>query len=108
MVSNQQYSHQVRIDEFLRALRSLGAKKDDIINEPLKIKYFKVMPLCSYKRHSTFAKYELDKAKEMENNDEENMEVRPPSPKRRVHKSQANVIFARKKWLVPWTALTKI
>ena len=39
MVSNQQNSNQVGIDVFLRALRSLGVKKDELSGEPLKIKY---------------------------------------------------------------------
>ena len=38
MVSNQQNLNQVGSDEFLRALRSLGVKKDYISGEPLKIK----------------------------------------------------------------------
>ena len=39
MVSNQQNLNQVGTDEFLRALRSLGVKTNDISGEPLKIKY---------------------------------------------------------------------
>ena len=37
MVSNQQNLNQVSIDKFLRALQSLGVKKDDLSGEPLKI-----------------------------------------------------------------------
>ena len=44
MVSNQQNLNQVGIDEFLRLLRSLGVKKNDIGGEPLKIKYSSVAP----------------------------------------------------------------
>ena len=53
MVSNQQNLNQVSIDEFLRALRSLGVKKDDISGEPLKIKYSSVVPIAptSVTRH---------------------------------------------------------
>ena len=45
MVGNQQNLNQVGIDEFLRALRSLGVKKNDISGEPLKLKYSNVAPL---------------------------------------------------------------
>ena len=45
MVSNQQNLNQVGIDEFLRAIRSLGVKKDDISGELLKIKYSRVCAL---------------------------------------------------------------
>ena len=37
MMSNQQNLNQAGIDESLRAIRSLGVKKDDISGEPLKI-----------------------------------------------------------------------
>ena len=37
IVSLQQNLYQVRIDEFLSALQSLGVKKDDISGEQLKI-----------------------------------------------------------------------
>ena len=48
MVSNQQNLKQVGIDEFLRELRSLGVKKNDISGGPLKIKYSNV---ASYSTH---------------------------------------------------------
>ena len=57
MVSNQQNMNQVDIDEFLRALRSLGVKKDDISGEPLKLKYNNVAPYNTHQRHSTPTKY---------------------------------------------------
>ena len=41
MVSRRQDLRQVGIDEFLRALRSLGIKKDDLSGETLKYKYTK-------------------------------------------------------------------
>ena len=44
MVSTKQNLKQVGIDEFLRALRSLGVKMDYISGEPLKIKYNNVAP----------------------------------------------------------------
>ena len=78
MVSNQQNLNQVGIDEFLRALRSLDVKKDDISGEPLKIKYSNVAPYSTHQRHSTPTKYE----DEEEDDDEE--EVQPPSHKHRV------------------------
>ena len=58
MVSNQHNLNQVGIDEFLRALRNLGVKKDDISGEPLKIKYSNVAPYSTDQRHSTPTKYE--------------------------------------------------
>ena len=61
MVSNQENLNQVGINQFLRALRSLGVNKDDISGEPLKIKYSNMAPYCSYKRHSTPTKYEDEK-----------------------------------------------
>ena len=48
MVSNQQNLNQMGIDEFLRALRSLGVKKDDISGESLKIKYSSVAPYSNH------------------------------------------------------------
>ena len=75
MVSNQQNLNQVGIDEFLRALRSLGVKKDDISGEPLKIKYSSLVPYSTRQRHLTLTKYE---DKEEDDNEEE---VRPPSHK---------------------------
>ena len=44
MVSNQLNLNQVGIYKFLRPLRSLGVKKDDISGDPLKIKYSNVAP----------------------------------------------------------------
>ena len=79
MVSNQQNLNQVGIDEFLRALRSLGFKKDDINGVPLKIKYNNVAPYSTHQRHSTATKYVNDKEEE---------DVRPPSHKHRVHKDK--------------------
>ena len=79
-MSYQQYLNQVGIDNFLRALQSLGVKKDDISGEPLKIKYSNVAPYSTYQRHSTPTKYEDE-----EKNDDEK-EVLPPSHKHRVHK----------------------
>ena len=38
MISNQINLNQVSIDECFRSLQSLGAKKDEIGNEPLNIK----------------------------------------------------------------------
>ena len=70
------------IDEFLRALRSLGVKKDDISGEPLQIKYSTVELYSTHQRHSTPTKYDDDE----EDNGEE--EIRPPSHKLRVHKDK--------------------
>ena len=58
MVNNQQNLNQVYIYEFLCALRSLDAKKDDISGEPLKIKYINVAPYSTHQRHSIPTKYE--------------------------------------------------
>ena len=82
MVSNQQNLNQVGIDEFLRALRSLGVKKDDIIGEPLKIKYSNVAPYSTYQRHSTPTRYEV------EEEDDDDEDVRPPSHKHQVNKEK--------------------
>ena len=82
MVSNQHNLNQVGIDEFLRALRSLGVKRDDISGMPLKIKYGSVAPYITHQRHSTHTKYEDEK----ENDNEE--KVRPPSHKHRVNKDK--------------------
>ena len=87
MVSNQQNLNQVGIDKFLRALQSLGVKKDDISGEPLKIKYSTLAPYSTYQRHSTSTTYK----DEEENNYEE--EVRPPSQKQRVHKDKKTSLF---------------
>ena len=80
MVSNKQNLNQVGIDEFIRALRSLGVKNDDISGEPLKIKYSNVASYSIYKRHSTPTKYED------ENEDDDKEKVRQPSDKHRIHK----------------------
>ena len=45
--------NQVGIDEFFRALRSLGVKKDDISGEPIKIKYSNVALYSTHQRHLT-------------------------------------------------------
>ena len=82
MVSNQQNLNQVGIDEFLRALRSLGVKNDDISGEPLKIKYSNVAPYSTHQRYSTPTKYE----DEEEDDDEE--DACPPSHKYRVNKDK--------------------
>ena len=81
ILSNKQNLNQVGIDEFLRALRSLGVKKDDITGEPLKIKYSNVAPYSTHQRHSKPTKYEDE-----EEDDEE--EIQPPSHKHRVHKDK--------------------
>ena len=73
MVSNQQNLNQVGIDEFLRALRSLGVKKDEISGEPLKIKYKNVAPYGAVHE-------KVDEAEDIEKE-----KVRPLSPK---HPSQ--------------------
>ena len=86
MVSNQQDLHQVGIDDFLRALRNLGVKKDEISGEPLKIKYKNVAPYSALQRHSTPLHYEHEKLNEEE--DIEKEEVRPPSPKQPSQKAK--------------------
>ena len=58
MMSNQPNLNQVGIDEFLRALRSLGIMRNDRSGEPLKIKYSNVAPYITSQRHSTLTKYE--------------------------------------------------
>ena len=70
------------IDEFPRALQSLGVKKDDISGEPLKIKYSNVAPYSIHQGHSTPTKYE----DEEEDDDEE--KEQPPSHKHRVNKDK--------------------
>ena len=82
MVSNQQNLNQVGIDEFLRALRNLGVKKDDISGEPLKIKYSNVEPYSTHQRHSTPTRYE----DEEEYDDKE--DIRPPSHRHRVNQDK--------------------
>ena len=82
MVSNQQNLNQVGIDEFLRALRSLGVKKDDISGEPLKITYSNVTPYSTHQRHSTPTRYED------EEEDDDDEDVRPQSHKHRVNKDK--------------------
>ena len=83
MVSNQQNLNQVGIDEFLRALQSLAIKKDEISGEPLKIKYSNVAPYSSHQRHSTLTKYE-----DVEEDDDDNEDLRQPSHKHRVNKDK--------------------
>ena len=73
MVSNLQNLNQMSIDKFLRALRSLGVKKDGISGEPLNIKYTNVAPYGVHQRHSTPTTFEEKK----EDDDEKN--VRPAS-----------------------------
>ena len=87
MVSNQQNLNQVGIDEFLRALRCLGVKKDDISSEPLKIKYSNVPLYSTHQSHSTPTKYED------EEKDDDEEEVQPPSHKHRVQKDKKNIIL---------------
>ena len=82
MVSNQQNFNQVGIDKFLRASRSLGVKKDDISGEPLKIKYSNVAPYSTQQHHSTQTKNE-DKEE-----DDDEVDVRPPSHKYQVNKDK--------------------
>ena len=86
MVNNQQNLNQVGIDEFLRALRSLVVKRDEISGEPLQINYKNVATYGAVQRHSTFVEYEHDKVDEAE--DIEKEEVRPPSPKQPSHKAK--------------------
>ena len=73
-------------DDFLRALRSLGVKKDEISGDPLKIKYINVAPYGAVQRHSTFVKYAHGQVNEEEDTEKE--EVRPPSPKQPSHKAK--------------------
>ena len=79
MVSNQQNLNKVGIDKFLRALRSLGVKKDEISGTPLKLKYKNVAPYGAVQRHSTRVEYDHDKVDEAEGIEKE--EVCPQSPK---------------------------
>ena len=82
MVSNQQNLNQTGIDEFLRTLRSLSVKKDDISGEPLKIKYSNVAPYITHQRHLTQTKCEDEEEDDVEE------DVRPPSHKHRVNKDK--------------------
>ena len=82
MASNQQNLNQVGIDDFLRALRSLGVKKYNISGESLKIKYSSVAPYSTHQRHSTLTKYEDEEEDDNEDN------VRPPSHKHQVNKDK--------------------
>ena len=52
IISNRQDLRQVGIDEFFRAIRSLGIKKDDLSGETFKYKYTKDAP-CKVHYHST-------------------------------------------------------
>ena len=82
MVSNQQNLNQVGIDEFLRALQSLGVKKNDISWEPLKLKYSSMVPYSTHQRHLTPTKYE-DKE-----DDEDEEDILQPSNKHQVYKDK--------------------
>ena len=64
MMSNHKDLHQVGIDDFLRALWSLGIKKDDISGETLKNKFRNVASYVAHQRHSSFAKYEPENMEE--------------------------------------------
>ena len=79
MVINQLDLHQVCIDDFLRALQSLGVKYNEISGEPLKIKYKSVAPYGAVQRNSTPVEYTHGKVDEEE--DIEKEKVRPPSKK---------------------------
>ena len=72
------------IDDFLRALRSLGGKKDEISSELLKIKYKIEAPYGAVQRHTTFVKYEHEKVDEENEEDDEKEEVRLLSPKQQL------------------------
>ena len=61
MVRKPQDLHQLGIDDFYPALQSLGIKKDEISDEPLKLKYKYVEPYGAVQRHSTPVKYEHKK-----------------------------------------------
>ena len=82
ILSIQQNLNQVGIDEFLRALRSLGVKTDDVSGEPLKIKYSNVAPNSTHQRHSTPIR------NKDEEEDDDGEDVRPPSHKHRVNKDK--------------------
>ena len=75
--------NQVGIDEFFRAVRSLGVKKDDISGEPLKIKYSNVAPHSTHQRHLTPSMYENEKE-----DDDDEEDVRQPSHKHRLNKDK--------------------
>ena len=81
MVSNQKDLHQLGIDDFLRAFRSLGIKKDDISGETLKNKFSNVAPYVVHQRHSSPAKYEHENMEEKGNYVKELVQQ---SPKQRV------------------------
>ena len=82
MVSNKQNVIRVGFVEFLRALQSLGVKKDAISGKPLKIKYSNVAPYSTHQRHSTPTRYE-DKEE-----DDDKEDGRPPSHKHQVNKDK--------------------
>ena len=76
------------IDEFLRLLQSLNLKKDDISGELIKIKYYNnVARYSTQERHSTPTKY-VD-----EDNDDDEVDVRSPSYKHRVHNNKKTSSF---------------
>ena len=85
MVSNLQNLNQVVFDEFLGPIQSLGVKKNDIIAEPLKLKYSNIAPYNTHHRHSTPLKYEDEI-----NDDEE--DVRHPSHIYKVNKDRKTLI----------------
>ena len=91
IVINQNDLHQVGINVFLRALRSLGVTKDEISGGPLKIKFKNVAPYGAVKRHSTPCEYEHGKVDEEE--DIEKEEVRPQSPKQPSKKSKTRSLL---------------
>lgn len=50
--------HQVGIDRFFQALKSLNVNKSKIGGEPLKVKYSKVAPYGTHKSYLTPGTYE--------------------------------------------------
>ena len=77
MVSNEQDLHQVGIDDFLRALRSLGLKRDEISGKQLNIKYKNVTPYGAVQPRSTPVEYKHENV--VEEKDIEKEEVWPPN-----------------------------
>ena len=98
MVSNQQDLHLVGIDYFLRALRSLGVKKDEISGEPLRIKYKNVTPYSAVQRHSTPVKYEHEKLDKEE--DIEKEKVCLPSPEQPSKNAKKRSSLQIGKWII--------
>ena len=64
MVSNQKDLHQVGIDDFFHALRSLGIKTNDISGDTLTTKFSIVIPNVAHQRHSSYANYEPENMEE--------------------------------------------